>query len=122
MPDLGHFSDERGYIQDYLMGPIDAVTEIFTVEGAVRGNHVHRQTVQWTYIAYGALLVAWLEEDGVHTAERVTGAFFKEPAGVPHAWKALENTRVLVMTRGPRAGDAFEEDTWRLPEKDRLLT
>ncbi len=108
-----HFSDERGYIQDYL-GPVDAVTEIFTVAGAVRGNHVHQLTTQWTYIAYGRLLVAWVEDDGMHTAERVTGAFFKEPAGIPHAWKALETTRVLVMTKGPRSGQAYETDTERL--------
>lgn len=109
-----HFSDERGYIQDYLAGPIDAVTEIFTVEGAIRGNHVHAKTIQWVYITYGKLLVAWVEDDGVHTQVRTTGAFFKEPAGIPHAWKALETTRVLVMTRGPRSGTAYESDTQRL--------
>lgn len=107
------FEDERGIIQD-LLGPVDAVTEIFTAKGAIRGNHVHKLTTQWTYIAYGMLLVAWIEDDGVHARERVTGDFFKEPAGVPHAWKALESTRVLVMTRGPRSGAAYESDTERL--------
>ena len=108
-----YFEDERGYIQDYL-GPVDAVTEIFTVQGAVRGNHVHQETDQWTYIAHGRLLVAWIEDDGVHTQERATGSFFKEPAGIPHAWKALETTRVLVMTKGPRSGPHYESDTTRL--------
>ena len=34
--------------------------------------------------------------------------------GEPHAWKAVEDTDCLVFTRGPRAGDKYESDTFRL--------
>jgi len=107
------YEDARGYIQD-LLGHVDAVTEIYTVTGAVRGNHIHRQTIQWTYIVAGSMTVAWIEDDGVHTRIAGEGALVTEPAGIPHAWKALEPTTVLVFTKGPRSGDAYESDTQRL--------
>ena len=123
------FEDARGVIQD-LLGPVDAVTEIFTRAGAVRGNHVHNLTVQWTYIVSGRLMVAWAEAvppvtgEGLvygtehvwvrHTAIYPGGQLVEERAGQPHAWKALEDTTVLVFTKGPRSGAAYESDTQRL--------
>jgi len=115
------YEDSRGVITD-LLGQVDAVTEIFTRAGKVRGNHVHQRTTQWTYIVSGVLEVAWTEDDGVHTAIHGTGALVTEAAGVPHAWKARVDTVVLVFTKGPRSGQAYETDTTRLPENARLLT
>lgn len=106
------FEDARGVIQD-LLGPVDAVTQIITRKGAVRGNHVHAKTTQWTYVVSGRLHVAWLD-DGLHTAIYPPGALILERAGIPHAWKALEDTTVLVFTCGPRSGEAYETDTQRL--------
>ncbi len=110
---VDRFEDERGVIQD-LLGPVDAVTEIFTRAGAVRGNHVHLKTVQYTYVVHGLLLVAWTEDDGVHTREARPCELVTEAAGIPHAWKALADCCVLVFTRGPRSGGAYESDTQRL--------
>lgn len=107
--------DKRGVIQD-LLGAVDSVAEIRTAAGAVRGNHVHHRTVQWVYIVSGLLQVAWGSEpgDGVRTAVLGPGVLHEEPAGIPHAWKALRDTTVLMFTRGPRAGSAYESDTARL--------
>ena len=121
MAELGRHEDERGVIED-LLGRIDSVTMITTVEGAVRGNHVHERTEQWTYIVSGLIRFAWTEDDGTHTADNGPGVLVHERAGVPHAWKALMASRVLVFTRGPRSGQAYESDTRRLPENARLLT
>ena len=109
------FFDERGSIID-LLGPVDAVTEIVSKAGAVRGNHVHARTVQFTYIVSGRLLVAKQTTDGGSplTLEHGPGDLIEEAAGIPHAWKALTDTVVLVFTRGPRSGDAYETDTQRL--------
>jgi quercetin dioxygenase-like cupin family protein len=111
----GHdrFEDERGVITD-LLGQVDAVTEISTLAGKIRGNHVHERTTQWTYIVSGRMTFAWTEDDGVHTAVYPAGALVIEPAGIPHAWRAEEDTRVLVFTKGPRSGQAYETDTTRL--------
>jgi quercetin dioxygenase-like cupin family protein len=107
------FEDERGVIFDLLMGPIDSITEIFTKAGAVRGNHIHHHTTQWVYVVEGKML-AVLEPDVVQEYVLEAGDFHTEPPGIPHAWKALEDTTVLVFTRGPRSGDAYETDTERL--------
>jgi hypothetical protein len=59
----------------------------------------------------------WTEPE---TAEYGPGDLACEEPGIPHAWKALEDTVVLVFTRGPRSGEAYESDTQRLPESERL--
>jgi quercetin dioxygenase-like cupin family protein len=107
------FEDHRGVIQD-LLGPVDAVTEIFTRAGAVRGNHYHAATTQYTYICYGSLTAAWIEDDGKHEKTYGPGSLITERAGVPHAWRAESDCMVLVLTRGPRSGSAYESDTTRL--------
>ena len=110
------FEDARGVIQD-LLGPVDAVTTIFTRAGHVRGNHVHPNTTQWIYVVSGQMLVS-------HGGERLTfgdGQLFEEPAAIPHAWRALRDTHVMVFTKGPRSGAAYESDTRRLPESEWLL-
>ncbi len=111
------FEDERGVIQD-LLGKIDSVTEIFTRKGAVRGNHVHRRTTQWTYVIFGKLQVSTLDEGdsplNVKTKVYTQGKLFCEEPGVAHAWKALEDTLVLVFTRGPRSGAKYATDTYKL--------
>jgi dTDP-4-dehydrorhamnose 3,5-epimerase-like enzyme len=109
------FEDERGVIQD-LLGPVDAVTEIFTRKGAVRGNHVHERTTQWTYIVSGKLrIVSSYPPDGfIDDHEHGPGQLYEDVPGVAHAWQALEDTTVLVFTKGPRSGEAYESDTRRL--------
>jgi quercetin dioxygenase-like cupin family protein len=108
------FEDERGVIQDLLDAPIDGITEIFTRAGAVRGNHRHERTVQWTYVVSGRLLV--VTDDGEYRRRREygPGEMAEELPGIAHAWRAEEDTKVLVFTRGPRAGEAYESDTQRL--------
>ena len=103
------FEDARGRIQDLITGPVDSVVLITNVAGAVRGNHVHEKTVQWTYVLDGKLLMA----SGKDIFHLSTGEICKHNAGDPHAWRALVDTTVLVFTWGPRGVD-FESDTTRL--------
>jgi quercetin dioxygenase-like cupin family protein len=109
------FEDARGVIQDILTtGPLDAVTRIFTKAGAVRGNHYHAETIQWCYVLIGKLLVATRPPAGIAHHVYGPGELACEEAGVAHAWKALEDTDVLVFTRGPRSGENYESDVTRL--------
>ncbi len=110
------FEDGRGVIIDLLYGPIDAVTYINTRKGAVRGNHIHHHTIQWAYVLTGRLMVVTQTAAGRQQHVYGLGEMACEPAGVAHAWKALEDTEVLVFTRGPRSGEAYETDTERLAE------
>lgn len=111
---MGSFRDERGTITDLLEGPIDCVTRIDSKAGAVRGNHYHEATHQWAYVVSGTLLVATVEDDGVHERVCYPGDISHEPPGLHHAWRSLTDTTVLVFSRGPRSGDAYESDTRRL--------
>lgn len=107
------FEDDRGVIQD-ILGPVDSVTHITTRAGAVRGNHVHHRTVQYTYILSGRLFTV-TERDGKRVRQMYgPGEMMTEEANIPHAWLAMEDTSVLVFTSGPRSGDAYESDTERL--------
>ena len=112
MPD--RFEDHRGVIQDWFGSdePIDAVTHITTVKGAIRGNHFHKQTTQWTLVLSGRLLMT----NGAHHTEMGPSRLIKHEPGDPHAWQALEDAECLVFTRGPRSGEGYETDTHRLEE------
>jgi quercetin dioxygenase-like cupin family protein len=105
------FVDERGVIQDVL-GKIDAVTRITTVAGAVRGNHYHEHTTQWTLVVSGAIVMA----SGGSKVKMVAGDIIKHDPGDPHAWKAVRYAECLVFTRGPRSGEDYESDVVRLEE------
>ncbi len=108
------FTDERGVIKDILTGPIDCVTEIYTREGSIRGNHLHEKTHQWTYVVSGKLLVVTADKDGRHERVYGPGEMAHEAPSVAHAWRALEDVTALVFTRGPRSGSDYESDTQRL--------
>jgi quercetin dioxygenase-like cupin family protein len=113
---MGRFEDHRGVIEDLLQCPLDSVTEIVTLKGAVRGNHYHRKTTQWTYVVYGHLTAVARYADGTLHRELRAGDLLEEPCGVPHAWQAREDTKVLVFTQGPRSGEDYESDTTRLED------
>jgi quercetin dioxygenase-like cupin family protein len=118
----GRHEDSRGVIQDLLVQPLNAVTEIFTRKGAIRGNHAHDRTTQWTYVVSGRLRIVTRTPDGIRgdVALGPRERACEEP-GVAHAWEALEDTVVLVFTRGPRSGPAYETDTRHLTGDEKLL-
>jgi quercetin dioxygenase-like cupin family protein len=108
---MGSFIDDRGEIHDLLQNePVSSVTHIKTLTGAVRGNHVHAKTTQWTYVVSGSMIVKTLHEE----RKLLPGDMWKDPPGQAHAWKAIQTCCVIVMTAGPRAGDRYEDDTQRL--------
>jgi quercetin dioxygenase-like cupin family protein len=105
---MGRFEDERGTIED-LICDVDSVTRILTKKGAVRGNHYHNETWQWTYVVSGRLLYA----NGQEVFYAMPDSLVETPPRKVHAWKALEDTVCLALTRGPRGRD-YESDTHRL--------
>ena len=54
-----NFEDNRGIITDIIVKErIDYVTIITNKKGAVRGNHYHKETIQYLYVLEGSILVA----------------------------------------------------------------
>lgn len=108
--------DERGTIIDLLTGgSIDAVTALTLKKGAVRGNHFHKKTRQWTYVIAGQITYG---DKGKGEAEAefnigLVGDLFFSEAGFVHAIRAEEDSSIIVFTSGPRAGDDYETDTFR---------
>ena len=109
-------SDERGYIQDILIDrPIEHVTFIFTKKNTVRGNHFHKETVQYVFVLEGKIEYHGVSPSHEHKVVILEkGDLIETPALEKHAIKALEDTKMIVLTRGPRGGQRYEDDTFRL--------
>ena len=50
------YKDKRGLIADLLEKQnINAITFITQKKGSIRGNHFHKNTIQWNYVLKGKL-------------------------------------------------------------------
>ena len=116
------FSDTRGTITDLVQDErIEAATIITTRAGAVRGNHWHAETVQWMYIVSGRMRYTSQRPGSARDVrEVVAGDLITNDPYERHAMRALEDTVFLVLTRGPRSGAGYEEDTHRLEPHEHL--
>lgn len=112
------FEDERGSIEDILENEqFEHATIIRSRAGAVRGNHYHERTWQWVFVLSGSIrYVVGLPDGGVDSGViRPNDLLLTEPKE-SHALETLEDTVFLVLTRGPRGGTGYEDDTFRLEE------
>lgn len=109
-------TDERGMITDLLQDEtINAVTIISFVKGAVRANHYHKETYQWNYVLSGTIkIVTQLHNQAKVETIMKTGDFVVTTPNECHALTAIEQSELLVLTKGPRGGDNYEKDTFRL--------
>jgi quercetin dioxygenase-like cupin family protein len=110
------FSDERGDIVDILKQcVVEYATLITSKKGAVRANHYHKETFQYVYLMSGRMRVV-AQMPGEPRSEVVleTGDLIVNVPLERHAFEALEDSTMLVLTRGPRGGDNYESDTFRL--------
>lgn len=109
------FEDARGSIADILEDElIEHVSILTTRRGSVRGNHLHRETYQWVYVASGALRFVTSLDGATQTGIVQAGDVLMTGPHEAHAIEALEDTTMVVMTRGPRGGREYESDTYRL--------
>jgi quercetin dioxygenase-like cupin family protein len=113
---LPAFQDARGAITDLLQNEeIQAITLISFTRGAVRGNHYHKHTTQWNYVLAGRIRLATQLPDGdlVETILQ-KGELAVTVPNERHALQAIENSELMVFTKGPRGGKEYESDTYRL--------
>lgn len=112
------FTDERGIITDLISDDeINAITLITFAKNAVRANHYHEHTIQWNYVVKGEILLV-TQFPGGDKEERVlrAGEFAVTREKERHAIKGITEAEVLILTKGPRAGTQYENDTFRLTE------
>lgn len=113
------FEDERGKIIDILEKEvIEYVTLISSKKGAVRGNHYHKESFQYTFVLKGSLkLLTQMPRREIKITIVKGGDLVFTPPMERHALIALVDSEFLVFTRGPRGGKNYEKDTYRLTEK-----
>lgn len=112
------FADTRGVITDLISDDeINAVTLITFTKNAVRANHYHERTIQWNYVIKGEVLLV-TQFPGGEKCERIlkAGEFAVTRENERHAIKGITEAEVLILTKGPRAGTQYENDTFRLSE------
>ena len=111
-----NFEDNRGIITDIITKErIDYVTIITNKKGSVRGNHYHKETIQYLYVLEGSILVA-SQFEGKEIEKEILneGSLLFNEAYERHAIKSLEDSKLLILTRGLRGGKNYESDTYKL--------
>jgi dTDP-4-dehydrorhamnose 3,5-epimerase-like enzyme len=111
------FTDHRGSIADiFYKAEIHHVGIIDSVEGALRGNHFHKQTTQHTYVTRGSMRYYWQPADKSVPVQSVLlgeGEMATSEPGEVHAMVMLEPCQFLVFSSGVRGGADYEADTFR---------
>ena len=105
-------SDARGTILDLVVEQIDSITEITFAKDAIRGNHFHKETTQWTYVVHGEIEAFTIINGNVISDTFKTGELFVSKPQEPHAMKAKISSKILVFTKGPRSGESYHTDTY----------
>jgi oxalate decarboxylase/phosphoglucose isomerase-like protein (cupin superfamily) len=118
-PKLGHFQDDRGEITDIFYGlDINHGCIITNTSDAVRGNHYHKQTTQYTYVLSGSMTYYSQPVDGsvpVQSQVCKPGDFIISPPMEIHAMRAgLDGCVFIAFAGGPRGGEDYESDTYRV--------
>lgn len=119
-----NFEDDRGIIRDMMTHTlVDATTYITFAKNAVRANHYHKKTMQYDYIISGKLVCRTRENESAKIDEAIVeaGDFITHPYPFWHAYKALEDSVMISSTNGPRQGDQYEDDTFRLTTEQKLF-
>ena len=111
-------ADERGEIIDVLEGTkVDSITILTILTGAVRGNHIHRKTTQYTYVVEGKCRLYARPRSGKVRSRIVRkGDLVVSPPFEAHAFQGIEDSVLLAFCSGPRAGKQYETDTFRLED------
>ncbi len=112
-----NFEDARGTITDiFVQDPQDHATLIFSKKGAVRGNHYHNETVQSDFVISGKLKVLTQKVGASEITESEVGPndYISHDKREAHTYVALEDTVFITFNAGPRGGENYEKDTFRL--------
>ena len=118
-PGLGAFNDDRGEITDiFHLIDVNSACLITNTPGAIRANHYHKQTTQFTYILSGSIDYYSKPVDSKEPVNMITagiGEFIISEPNEIHAWRTgPEGCTLIAFARGPRGGEDYENDTIRV--------
>tara|TARA_B110000003_G_scaffold64730_1_gene65438 strand:- start:4807 stop:5196 length:390 start_codon:yes stop_codon:yes gene_type:complete len=111
--------DERGTISDILQQvDVDCVTLITITKGSIRGNHYHKDSIQYSYVLSGEV-VAYTQMPNKKVEKSIlkSGDMLESPIMERHSLHGVgDNSVLLILTKGPRGGGQYEEDTFRVSQ------
>ena len=118
-PKLGQFTDDRGSITDiFYKSNMNHGCIITNAAGAVRGNHYHKFTTQYTYVLAGSLNYYTKPVDSDQPAEMYAAVPGDMIISTPNEIHTLESgdegSVFLAFAEGPRGGEDYENDTFRV--------
>lgn len=108
--------DERGSITDILDSiDFNGATIIKSRKGCIRGNHFHKETIQYIYVIKGKMKSQSkkIDEDLIEIILE-TGDLISHESLEAHNFEALEDSTFIVLSSGLRTGKDYEKDTYRL--------
>ncbi len=113
-------SDERGSISDiFYQTSIQHAAIIESLQaGVVRGNHYHKQTTQSVFVIKGRFRYWWQPVDRSQPPQSVlveANDLITSPPNEIHTMEMLEPNTFIVFSSGPRGGQDYESDTFRVP-------
>jgi len=109
--------DERGAISDILQQVVvDCVTLITITNGSIRGNHYHKDSIQYSYVLSGEVIAyTQMPNQNVEKSILKAGDMLESPIMERHSIHGVDgNSVLLILTKGPRGGGRYEEDTFRI--------
>ena len=123
------FADDRGEIFDiFVKSPKEHCSVVTFKNGAIRGNHFHKKTTQFTYVLEGKFKIYSVKVNNkgnpikkvkifnVSQHSLITHEPFEAHAVKLQSKKGI----ILAFACGVRGGSSYELDTFRL--KDPLIS
>jgi len=113
------FSDSRGEILDILEEKVSHIGMITFKQGAVRGNHYHKSSTQYSYVLNGRIQLFISDINSKYKRKIILreGALTIISPKIIHTYKALTDAKILDMTTFDRKGRGYEKDTFRILQK-----
>jgi len=117
-----NYQDKRGKIVDiFVKSPKDHCSIITFKKGAIRGNHYHKKSDQFTYVISGKLLLVSqkIKKNGELIGRKKRELLNKNYLIIhrkfhAHVFKALKKSCILAFANGTRGGKDYSKDTWKL--------
>ena len=117
-----NFEDARGSIRDiFENSPKEHCTIITFTPGAIRANHFHKHSTQYTYVVSGQITMATqkLDQNGSPVGQPEintisVGDLAIHPPFEAHAFRAEGDATILAFADGIRGGESYEKDVFRL--------
>ncbi len=111
------FVNANGEIQNLVLKPMQSVTALRSVKGAVRANHYHKTDWHYTYVATGAVAYYERAVGSAEVPEPIVygpGQVFFTPPNREHAMLFLEESLIVTMAKNVRNHEEHEADLVRV--------